>query len=115
MNPGRYNITLVQGTTFQLAPQWLVNNAPVNLTGYTASMQVRQFVDSTTLLTEANTSNGKIVITPATGTITITLPASETATYPANNYTYALNLTTPDNFVYQILNGSFIVQASAVH
>ena len=115
MNPGRYNITLVQGTTFQLAPQWLVDNAPVNLTGYSANMQIRQFVDSASPLATASTDNGKIVITPATGTITITLPATETATYPANSYTYALNLTAPSGTVYQILNGSFVVQASAVH
>ena len=59
VNPGRYNITIVQGTTFQLSPQWLVNNAAVNMTGYSADMQIRQFVDSASLLDEASTEIGR--------------------------------------------------------
>ena len=116
MQAGRYNITVTVGTTFQLSPQWLINNSAVDLTGYTADFQVRQFVDSATTLVDANTSNGMIVITGATGTINITIPASTTATWTAGNYQYALNLTAPDGItVYQILQGAFVVAASAVH
>ena len=116
MQAGRYNITVVQGTTFTLAPQWLVNGLAVNLTGYTASFQVRQFTDSPTYLLNATTSNGGIVITPATGTITITAPASVTATWATGNYQYGLNLTAPDGVtVYQILQGGFVVAPTAVH
>lgn len=115
MNPGRYNITIVQGTTFQLSPQWLVNNAAVNMTGYSADMQIRQFVDSASLLDEASTANGKIVLDPTNGIANITIPSTSTATYAAGQYTYALNYTAPNGTVYQILNGTFVVQASAVH
>ena len=41
MQPGRYNINVVNGTTFTLAPIWQIGNLPVNLTGYSADMQVR--------------------------------------------------------------------------
>lgn len=115
MQAGRYNITVVQGTTFQIAPQWFVNNLAVNLTGYTAEFQVRQFVDSPSPLLDATTSNGGIVITPATGTITVTALASTTATWTVGNYIYGLNLTAPDGTtVYQILEGAFTVAPSAV-
>ena len=114
MNPGRYNITVVNGTTFTLAPQWLINNLPVNLTGYSADMQVRDV--SNNLIAELSTANGKAVITAATGTVTLTLTATQTASgvLPAGSYTYALNLTDSSSNVYQILQGAFVVSASVV-
>ena len=114
MNPGRYNITVVQGTTFTLSPQWLINNLAVNLTGYSATMQVRQFTDSPTPLTTASTANGKIVINGALGQINITLSATETATYTVGNYIYSLQLTSSGGVVTEILNGNFVVSPSAV-
>jgi len=114
VNPGRYNITVVNGTTFTLAPQWLINNLPVNLTGYSADMQVRDV--SNNLIVELSTANGKIVITPALGTITLTLTATQTsaANLSAGVYTYGLNLTDSNSNVYQILAGNFSVTASVV-
>ena len=114
MNPGRYNITVYNGTTFQLSPSWKVDNLAVDLTGYTADMQVRDI--SNNLIVELSTANGKAVITPATGTTTLTLTATQTsaANLPAGNYTYDLNLTSPGGFVYKILQGAFVVNASVV-
>ena len=114
MNPGRYNISVVNGTTFTLAPQWLISNLPVNLTGYSADMQVRDV--SNNLIVELSTANGNIVLTPALGTITMTLTSTQTsaAYLPAGNYTYALNLTDSSSNVYQILAGNFAVTASVV-
>jgi len=86
---------------------------PVDITGYTADMQVRD--TSNNLLVEASTANGKIVLTATQGKINITILASATATYAAATYDYALNLTAPDGItVYQILNGVFLVNASVV-
>ena len=116
MNPGRYNITVYQGTTFALSPQWLINNLAVNLTGYSAIFQVRQFVDSPTALTTASTANGKIILEPALGKLNILIQSTETATFPTGNYLYDLNLTAPDGItVYKILNGNFTVSPSVVH
>jgi len=116
VNPGRYNIAVYQGTTFQLSPIWKVDNLPVDLTGYTASMQVRQFVDSASVLVELSTANGKIVITSALGQINLTLTSSQTAALsPAGNYLYDLNLTSPGGYVYKILQGAFVVNASVTN
>jgi len=111
VNPGRYNITVVNGTTFQLSPVWKVDNLPVDLTGYTADMQVRDI--SNNLIVELTTSSG-ISIAAALGQINLTLTATQTSAgnLPAGNYTYALNLTSSGGIVYQILTGNFIVVAS---
>ena len=110
MNPGRYNITVYAGTTFQLSPTWKVDNLPVDLTGYTADMQVRDV--SNNLITELSTANGRIVINAALGQINLTLTAAQTAALSVGNYNYALNLTSPGSIVYQILQGAFILNAS---
>lgn len=104
----------MQGTTFTLSPEWLINNLPVDITGYSAQMQVRQFTDSVSPLTTASTANGKIVLNGALGKINITLAATETATFPVNNYIYSLQLTSPGGIVTELLNGNFIVSPSAV-
>ena len=111
MNPGRYNITVYKGTTFQLSPVWKVDNLPVNLTGYSAKMQVRQFTDSSVAV-ELSTDNGKIVINAGLGQINMTLTAAQTTALTANSYQYDLNLTSPDGYVYKILQGAFVVNES---
>lgn len=75
-------------------------------------MQVRDV--SNNLITELSTDNGRAVITPATGTVTLTLTAAQTAALTAGNYSYALNVTSPGGYVYQILQGAFVITVSAV-
>lgn len=114
MTPGRYNITVINGTTFTLAPIWNINNLAVNLTGYSADMQVRDV--SNNLIVELSTANGKAVISPGLGQVTFTLTSTQTAPeeLPAGNYTYAINYSDTAGNVYQILAGAFIVTASVV-
>jgi hypothetical protein len=115
MNPGRYNITVYQGTTFQLAPVWKIGGVPVILSNYTADMQVRASTD-TGLIVELSTSNGRITIDSAYGRINLSLSASDTSALTAGNYLYDLNLT--DNtagITYKILQGAFTVVASVTH
>lgn len=114
MTPGRYNITVVNGTTFTLAPIWNIDNLAVNLTGYSADMQVRDV--SNNLIVELSTANGKATIAPGLGQVTFTLTPTQTspANLPAGNYNYAINYTDSASNVYQILNGAFTVTASVV-
>jgi len=111
VNPGRYNINVYKGTTFTLAPVWKIDNLPVDITGYTADMQVRYATD-TAIIVELSTANGRAVISGALGKVTLTLTASQTAALAANNYIYDLNLTAPDSTVTKILTGAFVVAES---
>ena len=112
MNPGRYNITVINGTTFTLAPIWNISNLAVDLTGYSADMQVRDV--SNNLITELSTANGKAVISPGLGQVTFTLTSAQTAALAPGNYSYAINYTDSAANVYQILAGAFTVTASVV-
>lgn len=112
VNPGRYNIAVVSGTTFQLSPTWKIDGLPVDLTGYAVDMQVRDI--SNVLITELSTTNGRATINGPTGTITLTLTAAQTSAITPGDYTYAINLISPSLTVYQILQGAFTLTASVV-
>jgi hypothetical protein len=77
-------------------------------------MQVRAASD-TAVIVELSTSNGRIVITPSAGRITLTLSAAETAALDAGTYMYDLNITAPDSTVTKILQGAFVVSNSVTH
>jgi len=79
------------------------------LTGYTADMQIRQTITSSTILYEASTGNGAIVMGGTAGTITLTIPAATTAAFTWNRGVYDLNLTSPGGVVTRLLQGYAIV------
>lgn len=85
----------------------------MDLTGYTARMQVREDISSTATLLELTTANGYFAIpTPANGTININVPASVTAALPANNdyqiWAYDLEIVN-GSYVRRILTGAVLI------
>ena len=94
MTAGIYNATIDQGATWSVVVTYKDSTGvPINLTGYTAAMQVRQQYSSDTAeLTLTSPSNG-IVITPSTGIVTITMTAVQTAALEEGYYVYDVELT----------------------
>ena len=77
--PGVLDITVIQGATFNPIFTYSINGLPVNLTGYTARMQIRPSVDSDTILATLTTENGGILITPLAGQIQLLMSATQTS------------------------------------
>ena len=112
MNPGRYNLTVYKGTTFDLKPVWKIGGVPVILDNYSANMQVR-YASDTAAIIELSTSNGRATIDAAYGRINLHISSTDTAALPAGIYNYDLNLTNnTDGTVYKILQGAFAVNVS---
>lgn len=111
MKPGRFNFSLVQGDSFHTAPAWKINGSYVNVTGYSANMQVRQAVTSTSVIVELSSDNGRITVGGIDGTFTLDLTAAESADIPVGNYIYDLDVTSPQGDVYTLLSGGFTVVA----
>jgi len=110
MTPGRYNIKVYQGSTFELKPRWKIDGKYVDLSGYDANMVVKNSPTSTSSIVTLSTFNGRIVMGGANGTFTLNLSASETAALPAGQYVYDIELTAPNNSkVTRLLEGGFIV------
>ncbi len=80
-------------------------NIPVDLTGYTARMQVRTSVEAATTVLELTTANGGIVIDVALGTITLLAAATATDDFAFESGVYDLELVSAGGEVYQIAYG----------
>ena len=104
----KFNLICEQATTFNF--QFSINNdaVPIDLTGYTGTMTVRPFVGSSTTTITATTANGRMVITGATGTVTVTLSAALTEPIVPGRYSYDLVLNSGSTIT-RYLEGLFIV------
>ena len=67
-------------------------NEPVDLTNYTARMQIRPKLESTEIIAELTTENGLIRIDPVLSTITVEIPAQQTEDFTFTTAVYSLEL-----------------------
>lgn len=67
-------------------------NAPVDLTGYTARMQIRSKVSATDVIIELTTENGGIVLDTVSNTITLTISATQTTELNFSSAVYSLEM-----------------------
>jgi len=106
------NLTIDQGA------DWYVNftyytdttqTTPVNLTGYTAALQLRsEPYDTTAALSLSSPSSG-IVITGATGFIAVHATAAQTAAIQSGYYYYDLEITSAGGIVTRLIQGQILV------
>lgn len=109
MTPGKYNIICPQGSTLSQELTYSINAVNVNLTGYTARMQVREKHTSTAIVFSATTENSGIALGGSAGTITITASAATTAAFTAKDYVYDLEIVSNTGIVTRLIEGKFIV------
>lgn len=108
----KYNILVDQGSTYSLALTYKDSaGVAINLTGYTAAMQARDTVNTPTTVLSLSSPSSGIVITGATGLITITMTATQTRDLIANTYVYDLEITSGAGVVTRLIQGSLIVSA----
>jgi hypothetical protein len=96
MTPARYDITIYQGTTYSrtFAFRQANGTTPIDLTGYEARMQIRESVDSETVLLELTTepANGRLTINGAAGTVAALVSATDTSAIAWTEGVYDLEL-----------------------
>lgn len=106
MAAAEYDITVEQGATFQLNITWKnPDTTPVNLTGYTARMQIREKHSSTTALVSLTSAAGDIVLGGVLGTIVVTIPATVTDDLTIKRGVYDLELISGSSFVTRLIEG----------
>lgn len=74
-------------------------NQPVPLSGYSARMQIRESVDSTTVLHEATTSNSQIVIDNTNKHIELTILGNVTQNFNFTSAVYSIELFNGNNVI----------------
>lgn len=110
MSAVQQNITIEQGATFQLELIWKnPDTTPINLTGYTARMQVRKKHTDSTKILDLTTQNGKIVLTPLQGKINVTVPAADTEDITIKSGVYDLELESSTGIVTRLIEGCVTV------
>ena len=109
MVPGKYNIVCPQGSTLDQQLTYSINDVDVNLTGYSARMQVREKHTSTGAVLNLTDSNGGIVLGGVSGTINIIVTAGQSSELTAKEYVYDLELVSSGSVVTRLIEGKFIV------
>ena len=116
------NLTIEQGTTWSQSIQWKTGSpaTAVNLTGYTARLQMRPVVTRAKLrpvvtsgavaLSLTSPSSG-IAITAGTGTFTLSASATTTAALTAGSYVYDLEAVSSGGQVTRVCEGVVTVSA----
>jgi hypothetical protein len=112
---GNYDFCIDQNATLTKVFTWLTNPccgavgsapAPVDLTGYSAGMQIRPFVLSTTLLFDATPY---ITLGGPAGTITLSIPGGITAALTWFSGVYDLLLLDQNGISTRLLSGQVTV------
>lgn len=110
MTAGVKNITIEQGATYTYNLIYKDSNSvPVDLSGYTARMQVRKTKANTETLLDLTTENGCIVLGGSLGTIAITASATLTAAIDAKAGVYDLELVSPSGAVKRLIEGEVTI------
>lgn len=81
-------------------------NIPVDLTGYTARMQLRTKVDSPDIIHELTTENGGITISNTLKTITLNIPPTTTSVFNFSTAVHSLELVSSGGIVTPFFNGT---------
>lgn len=107
----RRDLTIDKGSTFRYSfvRKYKATGLVVDMTGYTARMQIRQSYAAETPLAELTTENGGIVIDGAAGRVSLylsnTATAAITATAPAR---YDVELIAPNGDVTRFVEGAVL-------
>lgn len=118
MTTAVWNINIDKGITFERTLVWqdvsTGTPTPINLTGYSAMMQIRPYAgapDADILITLSSMSG--ITLGGALGTIKITIPAANTAAFPSDyKGRFDLVLVSPSYKVDKIVEGDVTVEPS---
>jgi len=106
----RFDITINQGATFELTITWKDSaGTAINLTGYTARMQVRETYSSSSTIISLTSGSG-ITLGGAAGTVAILISATTTAALTAPfSGVYDLELVSAGGVVTRLLQGAATV------
>ena len=108
--PGYLDLDCWQGANFDYQLTWTVSGSAVNVTGYTARMQVRQYAESTATVLSLVNGTG-ITLGGTAGTIALSAVATATSAIEAGQYVYDLEVVSGAGYVTRLVEGSFVVYA----
>lgn len=115
MTAAVHNFTIEQGTTFSKSFVWKTgpgNGSIVDITGFTARLQIREKITSPTPAFSATTANSNLSIVGDEGKINLSITAAQSAAFLFDTAVYDLELTSPANEVTRLVQGSITLSKS---
>ena len=108
MASARVNLIIEQGVTWSQSFTWKVGDplVIVDLTGFTARMQIRPSRCSSTIVADIGTANGGIVIDPLAGRFDVSMSSDVTGAIDGGLYVYDLEATSGGGEVSRVLGGA---------
>lgn len=104
-----YNTTIDQGADWYLTVTYEnPNGTAINITNYTAALQIRSLPSDPTTVLSLSTGSG-ITITGATGTVEVRATAAQTGAIDEGTYYYDLEITAPTGVVTRLVQGQVVV------
>ena len=106
----RYDFKLNQGTDLTV-PFFLTDEQgqPLNLSGYSAQMQLRANGYTGSLVDTLTTSNGSLQIEPSEGSLSLVFTHEKTEKYPATSLAYDIELISAANQITRVVEGKITV------
>ena len=106
MSAAKLMLKIEQGATFRQSFNWAANGSPVNLTGYTARMQMRDPIGSPIIIHELTTENGGITFSDVlAGKIELFISDADTSAFKFDSCVYDLEMIAPNSDVIRLLEG----------
>lgn len=102
-----------QGATFiyEITYKDPDTDLPINLTGYSARLQIREKVDSSTIIYSALSTgvNPAIIITGGSGLVVLTIPANTTRDFVFRKAAFDLEIESSTGVVTRLVKGTMIL------
>lgn len=105
-----YNTVIDQGADWYIT--FIYENpdgTPVNITNYTAALQVRTSPLAKTAVLTLTTSNAGLTISGNAGTVNAHATAAQTGAITNGRYAYDLEITSPSGIVTRLVQGTIEV------
>lgn len=111
------NIEIDQGSSKNILYEWFdtSTNLPVDMTGFSALLQIKRHYGDSEVLLELSTANNKIDLTGGPGNLVLIFSAEDTASMLDYNCVYELVLTRPDATKISFLKGKFTLLQNVVN
>lgn len=108
-HPAKHNFYVYRGATFSEQIEWKdESGTPVNLTGFTARLHMRETLEAADPFLTLTTENGGITLGGVAGTIQLLASATQTTAITAISGVYDIELVSGAN-VTRLLEGLVII------
>jgi len=111
MSAGRLDLYIEQGAKFTLDFIWETSDVipvPINLTGATAKMQIREKQQGAVYL-DATSANSKIILGTTNGLVSLRFTATDTTLLIKRRLKYDLEISLPSSDPVRVLEGTVSV------